>query len=61
MKLSKRKRNELSKSVTNVYGSSKDTLFELYNNLEDDYSLSLISENFLGRVKGIKNKIEVGK
>lgn len=60
MNLSKDKKNQLAESVANVYDNKKEILFDLYENLEDDYSLKIISKDFLNRINKIKTKIEVG-
>ena len=59
MRLSKDKKNQLAESVANVYENKKEVLFELYNELQDDYSMKLITKDFLKRVQEIKTKIEV--
>lgn len=60
MRLSQDKKNQLAESVATVYENKKEVLFDLYNNLEDDYSLGHISKDFLTRIKEIRTKIEVG-
>lgn len=52
-------KNELSKSLTDIYSCDKDFLYKIYENLEDDNSLQLISKGFLNRIKAVKNRIEV--
>ncbi len=52
-------KNELSKSLTDVYSCDKDFLYKIYDNLEDDNSLQLASEGFLNRLKTVKSRIEV--
>lgn len=52
-------KNELSKSLTDVYSCDKEFLYKIYDNLEDDNSLQLASKGFLNRIKAVKSRIEV--
>lgn len=57
--LSLEKKNKISKSIINQLPKTKKVIYNIYNLLEDDYSMLLISKDFFNRVKNIKRKIEV--
>lgn len=58
-KLPLKNKNELSKSLTDVYSCDKEFLYKIHDNLADDNSLQLTANGFLNRIKIVKSRIEV--
>ena len=57
--LNNEQKNILSKALTDNLSNNKELLYKIYNNLNDDNSLFIVSGDFLNRINNIKKKIEV--
>lgn len=57
--LNKEQKNIISKALTDNLSNDKDMLYKIYNKLNDDNSLFIVSGDFLNRIDNIKKKIEV--